>query len=75
MIEAMVKAIQADKIRDGGRTIILLLCIYCATQIQEVKQRVGIIEYRLGQKSASTNTFNGFAKNKTGQESERNVRH
>jgi hypothetical protein len=75
MIESMVKAVRADKIRDGGRTMILLLCIYCAAQIQEVKQRVGIIEYRLGQKLSSTNVFNGFAQNQTGQKPERNLGH
>lgn len=61
MIEAMAKAIRADKIRDGGRTLILMGVIYCATQIVEVKQRVAIIEYRLTHSSQSTNKANGFA--------------
>lgn len=61
MIEDMAKVIRADKIRDGGRTLILLGVVYCATQISEVKQRVAIIEYRLTQSSQSTNRVNGLA--------------
>ena len=63
MIDSMAKlARAADGIRDGGRTLTLLGVIWCATQIAEVKQRVGVIEYRMAQHSALTNKIHGFTK-------------
>jgi len=73
MIETMAKlAKAAEGIRDGGRTLTLLGVIWCATQIAEVKQRVGIIEYRMTQHSALTNKINGFTQVSIGQKPARN---
>jgi len=72
-IETMAKIAKAgDNLRDGGRTLTLLGVIWCATQIEDVKQRVTQIEYRIAKQSQSTNTFNGFAKNTSSQKSDRN---
>jgi len=61
MIDIMARVIRAERIRDGGRTLVLLGIIWCATQINEVKQRVGIIEYRLTNRVSTNTTHNGFA--------------
>jgi len=67
MIDDMLKATRADKVRDGGRTLILIGVVWCATQINEVKQRVGIIEYRLTNRTESTNKLHGIAQVSTHQ--------
>lgn len=68
VIEAIMGKITADKGRDVNRSLVLVLVVWCAFQIGEIKERVVVIETRLNHAAArSTNEVYGIVKNATHQ--------
>jgi hypothetical protein len=47
ILTALMGALKADKGRDVNRTLVLAGVLWCAIQIQDVKERVTIIETKL----------------------------
>jgi len=66
VIEAIMGKITADKGRDVNWSLVLV--VWCAFQLGEIKERVVAIEVRLNNRTAkSTNEVYGIVKNATHQ--------
>jgi len=67
LIQAAVKRSAREPVRDSNRFLVLVVLLWCANQISDVKHRVVVIESRLNAAAVlKTNQVNGFAQNTIG---------